>query len=478
MRLRFLYNAGFIVALNLLVKPFWIFAIDRRIQNQSGPELYGEYYGLVGFSLLLSALLDAGIANFNARKVAIEKTDGLQWLPYLLGFKLVLFVAYVAITLGLAQLSGIRGQAWQWLLLICINQGLNLFNTYLRSNLAGLQRFKLEGLLGITDKLLMSALALPLVWGRQIFSSQLITDFILVQTLSYAITFALLLIISGRLTTLALRFSLSRFAQVGRQTLPFAILGILMGLYTKLDAVLLIQLLPDGAYAAGIYAAGYRLLDAASMVPALISGILLPQFAALLSSKQLQPSFVRTVALLMGGLGSIGAMLTWVHAPAIIKLLYHHQNPVQVQVFRWLMLAFIPLSLNYVFGTLLTALGKLKLLIAIAGIFLTLNAIGNSWLIPSKAAAGAAWVTFFTQTGLFLVQGGVVWRHFRWPFDAGFLLRMAGFTALMWGSSMLIPWPSHWQAMILHTLLLVTLLLVFFGKPIINHIIASQKGRF
>lgn len=55
-----------------------------------------------------------------------------------------------------------------------------------------------------------------------------------------------------------------------------------MGAYGRLDAVLLHSLLADGDFQAGIYAAGFRMLDAYMMFALLFANLLLP----MLSSKQ------------------------------------------------------------------------------------------------------------------------------------------------------------------------------------------------
>ena len=67
MRKKFATNLIFLFAANLLVKPFWIFGIDRVVQNKVGAEVYGTYFAVFNYSFLLSILLDFGINNFNNR---------------------------------------------------------------------------------------------------------------------------------------------------------------------------------------------------------------------------------------------------------------------------------------------------------------------------------------------------------------------------------------------------------------------------
>ena len=55
---------------DFLIKPFWIFGIDRTVQNMIGTEQYGLYYALFNFSFLFNIFLDLGITNFNNRNIS------------------------------------------------------------------------------------------------------------------------------------------------------------------------------------------------------------------------------------------------------------------------------------------------------------------------------------------------------------------------------------------------------------------------
>ncbi|MBK6521515.1 MAG: hypothetical protein IPG08_03850 [Sphingobacteriaceae bacterium] len=58
------------MALNLLIKPFWILIVDPKVQMEVGNAVYGEYMALFSFSFLTNILLDLGLANFNNRNIA------------------------------------------------------------------------------------------------------------------------------------------------------------------------------------------------------------------------------------------------------------------------------------------------------------------------------------------------------------------------------------------------------------------------
>ena len=70
MQKKFVTNLAFLLAINLLIKPFWILGIDRAVQNTVGAAHYGSYAALFNFSFLFNILLDLGITNYNNRNIA------------------------------------------------------------------------------------------------------------------------------------------------------------------------------------------------------------------------------------------------------------------------------------------------------------------------------------------------------------------------------------------------------------------------
>jgi len=70
MQRKFLRNLALVLVLNLLIKPFWIFGIDRTVQNTVGAEEYGFYFAVFNFSFLFYILLDFGITTFNNKNIA------------------------------------------------------------------------------------------------------------------------------------------------------------------------------------------------------------------------------------------------------------------------------------------------------------------------------------------------------------------------------------------------------------------------
>jgi O-antigen/teichoic acid export membrane protein len=179
--------------------------------------------------------------------------------------------------------------------------------------------------------------------------------------------------------------------------LPFALVAFAMTLYWRIDSVLIERLLPDGAMQAGIYAQAFRLFDAIAMFPVMFGGLLLPimskELAAGNNITQLASMAGR---MLLAPLG-IGAVTLATFPGEILDLLYHAPSPAAVSAFTVLMLTLVPVGAVFIFSTMLTAAGRLKMLglITLAG--MVVNILMNLILIPSFSATGAAFTAFCTQ---------------------------------------------------------------------------------
>jgi O-antigen/teichoic acid export membrane protein len=97
--------------------------------------------------------------------------------------------------------------------------------------------------------------------------------------------------------------------------------------------------------------------------------------------------------------------------------------------FQFLMLGFFPIGMNFIFGTLLTANGDLKILNSISAIGIIANITTNLILIPIYGALGAAIATFGTQGVTAIAQFLFCVYKFNIPKKAIGILKLAGLAA-------------------------------------------------
>lgn len=431
MQRKFVTNLALVLALNLLIKPFWILGIDRAVQNAVGTEQYGFYYAIFNFSFLLNIVLDLGITNFNNKNIAQNNHLLAKHFASIVMLRVLLAVLFTVITLTGGWMIGYTPDMMKMLVAVLFNQILLSFIMYLRSNLAGLHQFKTDSIISVLDRLIMIVLCgFLLLHYREPGSFQL-KWFVYAQTLAYLITFLLTFFIVVRKAKVR-RFTWRWpfFLMILKKSYPYAVLVLLMTFYNRIDGVMLERLLPfrEGANEAGIYASAYRLLDAANMIAFLFAGLLLPIFARMIKLKQNVQEIVDLSFSLLVVPSMVVACCCAFFSYEIMDLLYQGTHIEEsAAVFRILMCCFVPISATYIYGTLLTANGSLRQLNILASTGMAVNIILNFVLIPKLHAYGAAVSSIITQTFTSLAQIIMVKRIFSFKSDYSFLFRLALF---------------------------------------------------
>jgi O-antigen/teichoic acid export membrane protein len=405
MQKTFLSNLILIVVLNLLIKPFYILGIDAEVQNRVGAEVYGNYFALLNFSFLLNILLDFGINNYNNRNVAQNPQLVNSYFGKLLSIRFLLFFLYFIFTLGAGFSIGYSLDEIYFLSLLVLNQFFVATIQFARSNFGGLHLFKIDSIISVLDRVLMIALCGVLLWSPFVKADFKIEWFIYAQTFSYLFTaITSLVLLRIKIGTIKLKLKKVFSIALLKESFPYALLILLMTFYNKIDIVMIERILIDGDKQAGIYAQGFRYLDAVNMFALLFAGLLLPIFARLLKNKEsIKPILELGVKTLLP-ISIIVGMAAFFYSYDLMMLRYTSNILVASESFEYLILSFIPVSFTYVFGTLLTANGSLKQLniMAIGGVFL--NVMLNYILIPELKAEGAAIATLITQVCTALVQ--------------------------------------------------------------------------
>ena len=191
----FVSNLILLLVLNILVKPFYILGIDAEVQNQVESADYGLYFALLNFSFLFNILLDFGITNYNTRNLSLHPHLASNQLGSLLGLRTILFVVYTLFTLGIGMVIGYRNEDLSLLSILILNQFFVAILLFMRSNFAGLHRFRLDALFSVLDRLLLIVICSYLLWFRKDGTIFQIEWFVWAQTAAYGISaFAALLL--------------------------------------------------------------------------------------------------------------------------------------------------------------------------------------------------------------------------------------------------------------------------------------------
>ena len=412
MKRAFFSNLLLLLPLNLLVKVTYLFGIDRTVQNTVGTEAYGRYFTLFSLALILQIITDFGLAYYNSHKLAGQNKLLGKYFPNLLLIKLLLALAYLTSVLILGFSLGYTNADLSMLGLLAFNQVLLSFFLFLRSTIAALGAYRKDSLLSILDKSLLILFGAFLLFGPFREKFQLLW-FIYAQTASLLLALgAAWLVLHPYMENAKWQLRKSFALLMFKRSIPYALTVLLMALYTRSDVVMLERLLPKGAAQAGIYAGGYRLLDAANMMGFLLAGLLLPMFSRLLGNREdIRPLFDLAIRLVFVVALATGTT-AFIFQVEITELLYREATPYWGLVLGWLMLTFVATSLSYVYGPLITAGNMIARLNRYYAYSILLNVALNLLLIFRFGAAGAAFATLLTQSFVLLVQARICGK--RW----------------------------------------------------------------
>lgn len=439
MRREFSINILFLVAINLLIKPFFIFGIDRTVQNVVGTSTYGVYFELLSLTYLFQIINDFGIQNFNNREIARHRQLVGKYFPNIIWLKCILAIIFLLILFLAAFLTGYSPDRYSMLLFLGFNQILVSFIFFLRSNISGLGHYRFDSFLSTADKLFMILICSLLLWWPVLSRHFTIIWFVYAQTVSLIFTALLAIVfLNGKIPTFRLRFRWGFVWLVIRKSYPFALVILLMTLYTRIDVVMIGRMLPDGDFHTGVYGAAYRLLDASNMIGFLFASLLLPMFSRLLKTGQGVSELVRHSFLLIwsGAVSLVFPVFFYRHE--IMDLLYTQATPYFGEVMGLLMFSFIAVAGSYIFGTLLTANGSLMKMNRIFLFSIALNIGLNLVLIPLQQAKGAALATLVTQWFVFLAQLWLARRELGLSHRRGDLVRLLVFLSGSLGISFIL----------------------------------------
>lgn len=405
MQKKFFSNLALMVFLNLLVKPVVIFGIDAEVQNLVGTEAYGIYFALLNFSILFNILLDFGINNFTTKNVAQSPNIASKYLGKILGFRFVLFLFYAVVSYSIAFVLGWNNYELYLLSFLVLNQFLITLIAYVRGHLGGLMLFKTEAFIGVLDGILVILFCGAILYLPVTETPFKIEWFIWIQTLCYTISLLVgLILLFTKIGVPKFKYRSVFSYAIIRKSFPYALLILLMMIYTRVDSVMVERLHPNGKMEAGYYAQGFRLLNALFMFAMLFSNMLFPMFSRMFKEKtDVIPLLSVSSKLLIGG-SILIAIVTLFNSDYILGLVYDADIASSSATFQLLMFGFIGMCSTIIFGTLLTAKGDLLFLNIVAAAGIVVNVALNLYLIPLYGAKGAAIATISTQSAVSLIQ--------------------------------------------------------------------------
>jgi O-antigen/teichoic acid export membrane protein len=441
----FLLNIVFLIAINFLVKPFYLFFIDAEVQLQVGQVEYGIFFTLFNFAFLFQVINDPGLQNYTSSKMSADDDFVRTELPSILGARLLLSLAFLAVVFLAAGMIGYPARYYPILLLVAINQILSTFFLFCRAAISASKRYRMDSMISALDKVLMIIILGYILYVDPVDEVS-IYHLIYSQTAAFVIAIVVsMVLLGGIIGPLRLRIDLGRLPSLLRQTAPYALVLVLMTLYTRLDTVMLERLLDDGDYQAGVYASCYRYMEALSMIGYLFAALLLPMYARMLADKESLQSLVDT---------ALGVLLTII-LPICIVLIFYREEAILWRypdadqsyfiTLALMMVSVAAIATAYIYGTMHAASGDLRDVNIVFGVGVLVNVLFNIVLIPRYAVVGAAVATVATQMLVLLGQAILSYRSFALTLKVGYVARLVVYALAVALLSATTYYYFHWH---------------------------------
>ncbi|HMS29945.1 MAG TPA: oligosaccharide flippase family protein [Saprospiraceae bacterium] len=405
MRSEFVINIILLLFFSFIIKPIYLFLIEKNIQLHVGLEQFGVYAGILNFTLILQVINDFGIQNFTNREISQQRLQGNTGFGELLASKGILSIIYLLFCLLLALIWFPPDQSLKLLAHVAFNQILISGVGFFRSAIAGMSFYRWDSFLSVMDRLILiiSGALFLLIPGLKHYLS--ISLFVWMQTVSLGLTLLICIIVffSKKPSDLSIHFSHSRVKQIFVACLPFALIYFFNALYAKQDLLLLGRWHSGGDYIVGKYTLVMRFFDAANMVSLAFGGLLLGMFSRQKFNAELKNDFLHFSMKLLLILTVLIVITGFYYAHDINLLVNRLSDPDLDQCMKWTMLAFLPASLSYIYGALYQAIHLEKRLVLIYICIVIVNLLSNYLLIPNCGINGSAISNLVSQSVCLIV---------------------------------------------------------------------------
>lgn len=477
MKKEFAYNIFFLLIINLLIKPLYIFGIETKVQNITGPEAYGLYFSLFGLVFLHQFINDPGVQNFNTIFVAQNREQFAHHFPRLMGLKLILLGMLVGTSLLSAWVIGHEGSALLYLIGIAVTLWLSTLFVLFRSMLSGMGSYRTDTWLSAMDRLL-----LILVLGGMLLLGYKFTIeiFIWVQVVCYTLCVLWAgYYLAAHGAKFKPIFDVSYNQKFVLSCLPYAIIILLTGVVMRADGVMIERLLPDGKYQAGVYSAGYRFLDAANMFGYIFGALLLPMFSRLMAEKEdTQEVFSVAYRILFVMSLMIGGAF-YFYADDIFALFYGDAYEAGIPTMRLLILAVIPAAITNVFGPLILASRNIRQYNLLYLSAVLIYVASNFFFIPKYGNIAAAGVAVFTWTYVLLGMVYICSSNRLIKSDPSILIKSVvaaiSMVAIFWVFDVLFTLPWLMELILIGAVIVV---LLYISKYIdLKEILRAARGK-
>jgi len=353
---------------------------------------YGKFAFALALATIVETLMDTGLGPVTVRTVARDSAGAGALFRHILGLKIAWGALGLLALLVAAPLMRHDPTVIRACYLLGVSSAIRSYVLSARGLLQGLNRFDLEAVTVIADRLLLLVLGvLALRGGYGLYGLSL--AFVLARVLMFAVVTVIVKHVTGSAMP---TYDRAVWIELQTAALPLGFFLITLTLYTYIDTVILGIMRTDAE--TGWYAASYRVYEGLMYAPSALATVLTPRFSQLFvdDRKALRSMFRRSLlgsaamAILVGG----AAVLL---ARPMIRLFYGSAYGPAVPPLQVLAGGSIFVFCTWILHSAAIAINLDRRLVATTAVGLVTNIGLNIAFIPRWGITGAAWATVIAE---------------------------------------------------------------------------------
>jgi O-antigen/teichoic acid export membrane protein len=353
---------------------------------------YGRFRFALALTTIIETIMDLGLSQITVRSVARDRASADRLFPQVLGVKLVWVAVGLALLVVLAPLLRSDPVIVRLCYALGISSAVRSYLLTARGLLQGLQRFDLEALAVVSDRVLLLAVGGIALWAGYGLPG-LAVAFVGSRLLMLGAVQILLRRVVARVVP---AFDRDAWRDIQAAALPLGFFMIALNTYTYVDTVILGLMRTDAEV--GWYAAAYSLYEGLTYAPSILAAVLTPRLSALFTrdrgahrSLLTRALFIAVaLAIVLGGIAAFAA------AP-IVALLFGARYAPAVQPLQILAAGSIFVFTTWILHAAAISTNLDRRLLLTTSIGLAANVAFNVVLIPRYGISGAAWATVVAE---------------------------------------------------------------------------------
>lgn len=375
-----------------------------------------RYLGVEGFGILSLALsitgifgvlTDFGLATLTIREVSRDKSLANKYIGNTAIMKLFLSILTFGVIGLLVYILGYPETVANVIYLVTLSVIMTAFTGIFNSIFQAFEKMEYLSLTIVLNAVLMISGVLLVIY-RGLDIVVLSSVYFLSSLIVLIVTF---LIFSRRFFFPKIHVDLGFWKLTFNESLYFGVSSILVVIYFYIDSVMLSVMVDNTAV--GIYNAAYKLIFVLMFLPNVFLTSIFPLMSQHYESNRelLKIEYEKSVKYLFA-VAMFCFIFVLVFADKIIYIIYGSGYTASIVALQALIFVLPVIFVTYLFGNILGAINKQRVLLVVTGVNALINIILNLILIPHYSYIGASIATVITEISGFSLMIIYISRYF------------------------------------------------------------------